>query len=290
MNEVRGPILPAELTATGTALAQWQQWQIELPCKPEIVKTLGSGLSNRSYLLQAGETWMVLRLNNNHPHLPGIDRERESTIWQSAFEAGVAPALLHANPTYLVSAFVPDETFSPGETGKTWSRQDLTKADLAEEVFRLMKACHAIDVDVPEIDYSQHIQSYWAAIDSRQGENAGNELSIQRDAMQDVLATLCDLNQTTVLCHHDPVMANFVGSPERLYLIDWEYAARGLAVMDYAALAIEWGFSDAFICSHTQVRLDSLVMAKKLYRYMCQLWELSLVQKKPPPKQGSSDF
>jgi len=147
-------------------------------------------------------------------------------------------------------------------------------------VFRVMSKCHATLVDAEEINYAQHIQAYCDRVDN------SSELLKQHQEMQDTLATLLAQHPEMVLCHHDLVMANFVGSPERLYLIDWEYAAKGLAVMDYAALAVEWGFSDALICSHTHIRLDSLVMAKKLYRYMCQLWALAHDPQKTPAGAG----
>jgi|GEM_PF-86031 len=276
-------------------MAQWRQWQVELPGKPEIVRILGEGLSNHSYLLKAGENRMVLRINNNDGQLPGIDHQREAMIWRAASEAGIAPALLHAGNRYLVSSFVPDETFSPDHKGSSWTpeaqaRENCTANDLADQVFGLIEKCHAIKIDTQQLDYAQHIQSYWAKIEQSAIAQSGTEqtgklidpaLINQRQAMQESLQALSAQQQESVLCHHDPVMANFVGSPKRLYLIDWEYAAKGMAVMDYAALAVEWGFSDATICARTNIRLDSLVMAKKLYRYMCLLW--AMAQSEPSP-------
>lgn len=247
------------------AIAEWRQWQVQLSGKPEIVRTLGAGLSNQSYLLQAGDTRLALRINNCDGRLPGIDRQREADIWQAAFEAGIAPALLHAQDRYLVSAFVAGDT-----------------CHSAEQVFRLLEKCHAIKIDTPQLDYAQHIQTYWARIEQSAITQSGTEqtgkpieqaLINERQAMMECLLTLSAQQQAPVLCHHDPVMANVVGSPKRLYLIDWEYAAKGMAVLDYAALAVEWGFSDAKICARTDVRLHSLILAKKLYRYMCQLWQ-----------------
>lgn len=265
-----------------SALAQWRQWQVELPSKPKIVRSLGQGLSNQSYLLKAGEVRMVLRINsyaeeskteeNTAEALPGINRQREAVIWRSAHEAGLAPPLLHAENQYLVSQFVADETFSPNQSGKDWTRQDLTQDDLADEAFRVIEKCHAIKIDTDDIDYARHIQTYWDILD-RSGHPVSTTLIEQRHTMQASLNVLSSMQQEVVLCHHDPVMANFVGTTKRLFLIDWEYAANGMAVMDYAALAVEWGFSDAMICSRTSIRLDSLVMAKNLYRYMCRLWE-----------------
>jgi len=74
------------------------------------------------------------------------------------------------------------------------------------------------------------------------------------------------------------VVANFVGSSERLYLIDWEYAARGLLLMDYAALGVEWGIDDAVITNQTGIEAELLIKAKELYKYLCKLWEEATAQ------------
>ncbi len=296
-------MMQAESAPVQSAIAQWRQWQIDLPGKPEIVRTLWHGLSNQSFLLQAGETSMVLRINNTDEHLPGIDRQREASIWRAANAAGIAPPLLYASERYLVSSYVPGEQQQPNKAGDLTNKAE----DLTDEVFRLIEKCHAIKIDTHQLDYVQHIQNYWTKIEqSSIGQSAIEQSGIgqsdieqssieksgieqsgiekpakpidpallkQRQPMQESLQALLDQQQATVLCHHDPVKTNFVGTPKRLYLIDWEYAAKGMAVMDYAALAVEWGFSNSTICTRTSIRPDSLVMAKNLYRYMCQLWE-----------------
>ncbi len=86
------------------------------------------------------------------------------------------------------------------------------------------------------------------------------------------LHTLLSSQNEPVLCHHDPVKANFVGTTQRLFLIDWEYASKGLAVMDYAALAIEWGVEDQLVLKGSGIQPEALNQAKILYRYLCVLW------------------
>jgi len=251
------PVEPSvvELSIAEAAIAQWRQWQVQLSGKPSIVRTLGVGLSNQSYLLHAGEACLVLRINNRDGQLPGFNPQREPPICREASEAAMPPPLWLPQDRYLVSAFVEGYKSTP-----------------ADQVFGLLEKCHAIKIDTDQIDYAQHIQTYWAKIE-QSGKPIHQALINKRQAMQKCLLRLSAQQQTTVLCHHDPIMANFVGSPERLYLIDWEYAALGMAVMDYAALAVEWGFSDATICARTDIHPRSLAMAKKLYRYMCQLWQ-----------------
>ena len=99
--------------------------------------------------------------------------------------------------------------------------------------------------------------------------------------MQLLLQSLLDSDNPFGLCHHDPVVANFVGSPGRLYLIDWEYAATGLQIMDYAALAVEWRADDATVMHHAKWHPQSLSRAKELYRYLCALWQQTTTRALP---------
>jgi thiamine kinase-like enzyme len=75
------------------------------------------------------------------------------------------------------------------------------------------------------------------------------------------------------VCHHDPVRSNFVSRADRLYLLDWEYAARGFIAMDYAALSVEWKLDCGEILGRVPLEPAVLDKAKTLYLYLCRLWE-----------------
>lgn len=247
-----------------TAIANWQQWRGDLPGEPEIMGQLNGGRSNRSYLLKSGKQKLVLRLNGNDTLLPGSNRRNEVNIWQAASTAGLAPPLLYSNEQQgiLVSAYIEDRLPAQPETNRS----------IVEHAFTLLKRCHQLDVDAHSLDLAEHIQQYWQLIETK-GEPTDLTLLKQREPMQDLLESLCSKGAETGLCHHDPIMANFVGGPDRLYLIDWEYAAKGLLVMDYAALAVEWEIDDEIVIAQTGVDPELLAKAKKLYTYLCKLWQ-----------------
>ena len=247
-----------------TAIDSWRKWDIRLSTRPTPAGALGGGRSNSSYLLASGERRMVLRINGPDTALPGRDRTCEGRIWQAARAAGISPRLLYADPggAFLVSAFVENQL-----TGRP---QDV--AHLADKALQLLQRCHQLDVDAPVIDYSAHIDRYWQLIDDH-GISFDPALAAQRRPMDAVLERLCSAGAEKGLCHHDPVAENFVGSPEKLYLIDWEYAARGSVVMDYAAFAVEWSIETALICDRTGIETEFLTTAMDFYRYQCRLWE-----------------
>jgi len=247
-----------------SAITSWQQWHGDLSSKPEILGQLDGGRSNRNYLLKSGNQKLVLRLNGNNSLLPGGDRGSETKIWQAASAAGLAPPLLYADEQqgFLVSSYIEDNLPSQPTTNKL----------IIKQAFTLLRRCHQLQVNTLSLDLAEHIQQYWQFIEAKGGP-ADITLLKQRKPMQALLESPHFRNAETGLCHHDPIMANFVGGPDRLYLIDWEYATKGLLVMDYAALAIEWGIEDKVVVTQSGVDPELLATAKSLYKYLCALWE-----------------
>lgn len=246
------------------AINSWQDWDVPLRSRPVILESLSGGRSNRSFLLNSDSGKLVLRVNGGDSLLPGAIRNNESQIWRTASELGIAPPMLYIDEQegFLVSTYIKSSLPAQPPFGCGYSKR----------AFDLIKRCHQMELEAPAIDYASHIERYWGNIE------AGNTLTNparqeQRATMRLLLETLTGSGAETGLCHHDPVVANFVGNQDRLYLIDWEYAARGLLVMDYAAMAIEWEIDDDTIIAQTGVERDLLLMAKTLYKYICDLWE-----------------
>lgn len=245
-------------------LDTWQNWDIPPGVRPRIIRPLGGGRSNRSFLIVSGEAHMVLRVNATDELLPGRERDTETRSWRAASAAGVAPMLLHSelDKGFLVSAYI--ENNLPGHPAKDMN--------LAHKALELLQACHRLDVDIPAIDYMAHVDAYRQIIEDR---NLVTEPSLEaeHDPARLVLKELLKSEAPTTLCHHDPVQENFVGGPGKMYLIDWEYAARGLRALDYAAFAREWGLDDATIATRSGIDIQLLSMAGRFYRYQCRLWE-----------------
>jgi thiamine kinase len=245
------------------AISSWRQWGGDLECRPSIVAPLSGGLSNRSFLLESEGNRMVLRLNGADSMLPGAGRSHEKGIWLAASDQGIAPSLLHVDEQnqFLVSTFI-SNSLPP---------QPLLKETLVDRVFELLNRCHQLDVEAPTIDYVSHVEQYWQVLKYK--DDVPDPVLVgQRESMQKTLNSLVTSGSPLGLCHHDLVVANFVGSANSLYLVDWEYAARGLLVMDYAALGVEWGIDDTVIVERSGIELELLLMAKSFYRYLCALW------------------
>ena len=247
-----------------SALDDWCQWSSRLSSRPVLKKPLCGGRSNQSFLLESGIGHLVLRINGTGSLLPGADRSNEINIWKAASKQGIAPPLVFVDPKnqYLVSMYINNDLPPRPQNNEA----------CVEEALRLLNSCHQLDVKAPGIDYFSHIEHYWQIIETgKQPVNPG--LVSQRKPIQQTLNSLLNSNTPTGICHHDPVTANFVGTPNHLYLIDWEYAANGLQIMDYAALATEWHIDNQTILKRTGFTTASLADAKALYQYMCALWQ-----------------
>jgi thiamine kinase-like enzyme len=250
------------------AIDGWRNWSEKLSSRPVLLDALHGGRSNRSFLLESDAGKLVLRINGPGSLLPGASRSNEIRTWQAASTEGLAPPLLfvESNDQYLVSQYIENDLGPHPQTNTA----------IIDEAFRLLEGCHNLDVRTSPIDYFSHIAHYWQLIEAKK-HTPDPALAKQRQPMYETLESLIKSNTPTGLCHHDPVMQNFVGTSARLYLIDWEYAATGLQIMDYAALATEWQLDDETVLEHTKFSRASLSSAKSLYQYLCLLWEEATV-------------
>lgn len=246
----------------------WADWGAGLGSEPVILDELSGGRSNRSYLLDSDIGQLVLRVNGAGSLLPGKSRDSEISIWRAVSQRGIAPPLVFVDVQnqYLVSRYI--NTDLPP--------QPQHNPACIEQAFSLLQRCHRIEVEAPTINYFDHIEQYWRIIESG-NKPASPSLKKQREPMLLLLESLLSCNAATGLCHHDPVITNFVGTPGRLYLIDWEYASNGLQIMDYAALAQEWKLDDSVVLQHAAIDPDLLMKAKKLYKYLCLLWNEAVI-------------
>ena len=246
------------------ALENWRQWSGNLDFRPVLAGALNGGRSNQSFLLDSNSGKLVLRINGTGSLLPGANRNDEINIWKAAAKQGIAPPLVFVDPEnqYLVSTYI-NNRLPP---------QPQLHTAVIDQAFNLLESCHQLDVKASSINYASHIEHYWQIIEAK-NQPINRDLRNQRKPIQQTLDSLLNSKTPTGICHHDPVKANFVGTPDRLYLIDWEYAANGLQIMDYAALATDWQIDDATILSRTGFNQTSLTQAKALYEYLCTLWE-----------------
>lgn len=246
-----------------TALDLWRSWSCSLNARPVIVDELTGGKTNRSFLLNAGGDQLIMRLDTPSDNLPGVDRAREVQICLAAAHAGLAPRVLHADHEAGVLITEHIDGLKLGDTD--------TDDMLLDRLVDLLSRVHRLDVVAHTINYADHVENFWHLIEAR-GRAEIDSLLKQRVTMHTLVNEFLSADHVVGLCHHDPVQANIIDRNGQLYLLDWEYAARGPVVMDYAALCVEWSIDDAEIARRIDVNPELLESAQTIYRYICALW------------------
>lgn len=194
---------------------------------PVTLAPLKGGLTNLSYVADDGSEKFVVRCGADIPvHHVFRDRERAASI--AAFEAGLSPEVVHAEPGIMVLRFLDGRTFG--------------EADLAADIGRivpLLKTCHA---DVGR-RVRGPVNAFWVFHVIRDYVRL-----IDADPRYLALADELERAQVpmpTIFGHHDLLPGNFMESGERLWLIDWEYGGFGTAMFDLANLSSNGGFGES---------------------------------------------
>jgi thiamine kinase len=189
---------------------------------------LYGGNVNTSYRVDTGAGRFVVRLHNDLAVTLGADHEREAQLHAAAAGAGLAPALIYVDPEhrFMVMEYV---------AGEVWSALDMARP---ERLVQLGAALHALHTIVPPVVSPYDIP---AVLDAHY-----QRLSAAAPAEQPWFAKLMDRAvwafaasgshlRPKVLIHNDLYHANLIGK-ERLYLLDWEYAAVADPLFDLATL------------------------------------------------------
>ncbi|WP_279246381.1 choline/ethanolamine kinase family protein [Candidatus Litorirhabdus singularis] len=240
-------------------LSQWQHWDSKEPLlvAPTVQHQIGSGRSNLSWLVAAGERQFVLRLDGQDPQRLGLSRPAEWRAHQNAHKQSLAPKPLYFNPELgaLVTAFYPADT-------------DTTHP--LTEVAALLRGIHGLAPVKFRLRPLQRAQHYLVYLGHEQPEAA--------------FVAACERasNSEQCLCHNDLLQANRLAGAAGLLAIDWEYAAMGNPWYDLAAICEGDSLSDQqcleMVASYLQrkpkpAELDQLSDNRLIYLTLCDYWQ-----------------
>lgn len=156
----------------------------------------------------------------------GLDRALEYRLLGQLAPAGLAPAPLAADPArgLLLRAWVP---------GHTWDDGPVPGIDQAAAA---LARVHAFALAPGEIAIRD-----WPATIARYAALAGPAGATATAQARAALALLPPTDPAAaVLCHHDPLAANVLGTG---LFLDWEYALAGNPLFDLAVLGLGLGLS-----------------------------------------------
>jgi len=184
------------------------------------IEELKGGLTNRTYYVSHAGTECVLRLDSAQSRLFQFDRSRELSILSAAARAGVAPAVIHAEPGagILVTEYLP---------GRVWTDADLEDERQLEALAGLLRKVHALPASGLPLDMSQVAATYERNLEKRHGLHAFASHCV------DIIDSI-PVGQDAACCHNDIVAANVIEG-EALKLIDWEFACDYDPMFDLAS-------------------------------------------------------
>jgi len=184
------------------------------------IEELKGGLTNRTYYVSHAGTECVLRLDSAQSRLFQFDRSRELAILTAAARAGVAPAVIHAEPRagILVTEYLP---------GRVWTDEDLQDNRQLEALAKLLRKVHALPASGLPLDMPQVAATYERHLEKRQGLHAFASHCV------DIIGSI-PVGQETACCHNDVVAANVIDG-DALKLIDWEFACDYDPMFDLAS-------------------------------------------------------
>jgi thiamine kinase len=243
---------------------------------------LHGGTVNASFRVDTGAGRFVVRLHDAMAPSLGADHEREAQLHAAAAAAGLAPALVHVDPAhrFMVMEYV---------AGNVWTSQDFARPDRLTQLGAALHALHSVmppavaPYDIPALLKQHHAR----ILETAPGERAWLAQLMDRAAL--ALEAAGSRERPNVLIHNDLYHSNLIGQ-ERLYLLDWEYAAVTDPLFDLAGVLAYYpqaaAFSDRLLDASRLASFatpDMLRHATWVYVLLSYFWYRSRRLAGPPP-------
>lgn len=196
------------------------------PVDPEPV---AGGITNTNFSVVDQGRRHFVRVGNDIP-VHGILRANELAATRAAHAAGVAPAVIHAEPGVLVLEFIAGRTFSPADA------RDPRNLDRIVDVLR---RCHR---GIPEHLRGPAVMFWVFHVLRDYAHTLTIGKSRHRARLPELLGSAARLEEALgpvdiVFGHNDLLPTNFIDDGARLWLVDWEYAGFNSPLFDLAGLA-----------------------------------------------------
>ncbi len=221
-------MLDPDLERVIRAMPEWEG--LEPTAEP-----LTLGITNRNFRVSIGDGDYVVRISGKDTELLGIDRAAEHEAAVAAAAAGVGPEVVAFLPHLgaLVTRFVQAAPLEP---------ERLEGDDVLAAVVRAMRAIHTMRPIPSTFDPFRVVREY-REVAAAHGVVAppayGDALAVAERIEQALASTA----RTPVPCHNDLLNANLLQGPDRVVIVDYEYAGMGDPFFDLGNFSINNGIS-----------------------------------------------
>jgi thiamine kinase-like enzyme len=194
-------------------------------------KPLEGGITNRNYLVTLGGNRYVIRVPGKDTDLLGIDRGAEREANENAASLGVAPRVVAQleDPPCLVTEFVECEEMVP---------EDLRDPQTMKRVIGSLRTVHDSGAALPTSFDSFRVVEEYKETAAGRGAEIPAAYDDAHDQAREIEAAFSGPEHEPVPCHNDLLAGNFLRGPERIWIVDWEYAGMGDRYFDLANFAI----------------------------------------------------
>jgi thiamine kinase-like enzyme len=199
------------------------------------VTPIGGGITNLNYRVEVGGDVYVVRIPGHGSTHLGIDRAREHACTAVAHASGVAPgvAAFLKEDGVLITHFV---------RGRGLAEEEMRRPEMVRRVAQVLLRYHCGPAFPGIFSPFRTVREYLTTAAPR-----GAPLPERIDWM---LARADRLEAALVgpgglrPCHNDLLLGNFLDDGERLWIVDWEYAAMGDVFFDLGNFAAHHRLSD----------------------------------------------
>ncbi len=199
---------------------------------PVVLNSLQGGLSNQSYVAIENNSKYVVRLGEDYA-FHHVFREHETMVSNAAYKAGFSPALRYQKRGLMIFDFI---------EGKTFQAIDVIRN--LESLAKLLRNFHTTMPNFvsggARLFWVFHVLRDYARLllksDSPYKKNVNDYLSLSKELES------AQIPQPIVFSHNDMLPANFIQNDEKIWIIDYEYAAYSTPVFDLAGVAANAGF------------------------------------------------
>ena len=238
--------------------------------RAKLIRPLHLGPLAHSWLVEYGDEFAVLRIDQPAAAAMGLDRAAEFARLAAVAAAGLGPPPIAADAAHglLLRRHI---------EGCAWQAADLQSPVNLQRAAALLRRVHVAQIDAPPLYLDAAIERYVRL--------AGSGATALGEVTQTLLAGCRDPLAPLVFCHNDPVAGNFLSAPglaDPLWLIDWEYSGFNEFWFDLAVVPghhdlsepLAQGFLDAYFQRPATAReMEKLAAWVAFYRSLVLLWQ-----------------
>lgn len=199
-----------------------------------VVIPLTGGITNQNYRVDVGDESFVLRIGGQGTHLLGIDRGRERTCTAIAASLGIGAEVMDflADEDVLITRFIIGNGITP---------ENAAQPETLRRIVDVLKRYHAGPPFPGHFSPFETVRDYHK-LALAHGVTFPATLPHAFALMEQIQQAIGPLHSPRP-CHNDLLASNFIDDGQRIWIVDWEYAAMGDIFFDLGNFAVNQSLS-----------------------------------------------